>query len=190
MKKYLIIIFLIFVVASAECNPVKLPQDYKVALKERIGKESFDQVVYVSGDFYRVETTIESSNINCTNMAAIIDKKLGKAYGLLPKQNRYIETTNTCQAHPSIIDFQWIEQSNIDYHHIGSEKINGINATKYSFSYDGHDYFLWVNDKSLPLAIKSIDGVKELIWGPFDQGVQSADLFKIPAGFQRMQMFE
>ena len=182
------------------CSSLMAQQDFSAEIVDhQHGADSTPAKVYVTKDRMRIEGMGQSGH----NGTVILNFSTRTTTVLIPERQMYMEmqsgqgpTAQRSWAYFRALDVEdacpeWRKMSakpNAECHKVGSETVNGRSTVKYEGkSSSGEVNDVWLDSKiAIPIKWQGKEGGGEL--QNIKEGPQSAGLFEIPAGYQKMTL--
>ena len=154
----------------------------------KMGMEGHSQAmkIYIDGDLMRTEVKTPNGE-----MIVIVDTKNDKMLFLMPAQKMYMDTAGMGEA-MGMGELPEVGKLPKDAKKVGTEKLKGYKCDVYELQRAdvGKSKFWWVPKLGMPIksisessmgkATTELENIKE--------GPQPAKLFKVPAGYTKMNM--
>lgn len=146
--------------------------------------------LYFAGQKVRMEMIAQGHN-----SIMISDRSLKIAYIVMPQQKMYMEMSTdrpgpqrgpNWQAYDAASPCKTL--SNTTCEKIGTEVVDGRMCNKWKFTGSSSSSTVWIDQKNgIPIRTLTSDGTTMELTN-IKEGPQSASLFEVPAGYQKMDM--
>ena len=161
-------------------SSVALAQEFSANMVNRIGNQTSQSKLYVSGSKMRMD-------MKEGVMIIRIDK--GVSYMLMPSEKMYMENP---------IDMSRLPKASKNFNDeiertpMGVETIDGKQAEKFKVTYTENgktiSVYQWIINQEIPVKVEAVDGSFSMEYKNVSMGAQPADLFEIPSGYTKMSM--
>src|SRR3954464_12634979 len=188
------VLFVCFVCCSLAQVPGATPFSADMAMKRTDGK-NMNGKVYVGGGKMRQEFNAEGHDV-----IQIIDFQKKVSDMLMPEQKMYMEMAYGQMMQqrrgPKMPDLKSFDPTNpcaqsedMTCEKVGSETVNGRSTDKWLFKNkkSGDVMNMWL-DKKIMYAIRMISKDMQMDLTDVKEGMPSASLFEIPAGYRKFDM--
>ena len=177
-----LLLLLSFILAA----PLAWAAQFSADMKVDAGGRKQTSKIYVDGS--KMRTEVQAPN---GKMIVIADTKNDKILFLMPAQKMYMDGSGMGGA-MGMSEMPEVGELPKDAKKVGSEKLKGYRCDVYELTRAdvGKTKFWWVQKLGLPVksvsdspmgkVVTELDNIKE--------GSQPASLFKVPAGYNKMQM--
>ncbi len=183
MKHYLKVLFILascFASANALAEISQQNLEFSADVVTQSQGHEIQSRTYISKDKIRNETM---------GQIMIIRKDLNVMWIVMPDQGMYIENPIDLNAVARTSQTMPGETERVP---MGKETIDGRVTDKFKITYDAGrgpvTMFQWIGDRQIPVKMEAEDGSWSVNYKNIQFGPQSAALFEIPEGIQKMQM--
>ncbi len=153
-------------------------QEYAADMVSTIDNKTTQSKIYVSSDKIRMDMPEGAMIIR-------IDK--GVSWMLMPSEKMYMENRIDMSRVPKTSKDLGAE---IERTSLGMETVNGQPAEKFKVTYRDNgkteSAYQWLVNSTIHVKIEAVDGSWSMEYRNLSLGAQPADLFEIPAGYEKM----
>lgn len=166
------------------------PPQFKADMQMSGGGSNMQGKVYFSGGKVRMEMDMEGHN-----QAMIVDPAKSVLYMLMPEDKMYMEMSANAPGPMKTPKVEAMDPANpcgskgiTTCKKIGTETVNGYASEKWEFLQEGQKYTAWIATKlRIPIKTMGADGTA-MEFRNIVEGEQPANLFVVPAGYEKMDM--
>ncbi len=152
---------------------------------------SADMISEIGGQTMSAKTYVSDQKVRTEIMGMIQITRLDRnvSYTLMPEQNMYMEQpidpSAMAQAGGTI-------PGEVERVEMGSEQIEGRDTKRVRITYaangQSHTMDQWIDGSGMIAKVASADGKWAMTYKNVELGAQPAELFEVPAGYQKMMM--
>ena len=168
------------IVLGAGFSSVASAQEFSADMVNRIGKQTSQSKLYVSGDKMRMDMK---------EGVMIIRMDKGVSWMLMSSDKMYMENP---------IDMSRVPRSSktfdgeIERTSLGMDTVDGRQAEKFQVTYTEKgkpvSVYQWILNQEIPVKVEAVDGSFSMEYKNVSMGAQPADLFEVPSGYTKMSM--
>lgn len=155
-------------------------QEFSADMISRTGKEIVNARIYVAKEKVRMEM---SESI----MIVRRDKNL--SWMVMPSDKMYMENPVEMSSSPKVAAQFDDETERVA---MGTEDVDGAPAEKFKVTYTEKgkpvSVYQWLRGGQIPVKVEAVDGSWGMEYKNLKTGPQSADLFEVPADYQKFAM--
>ena len=155
-------------------------QEFSADMISRTGKEVVNARIYVAKDKVRMETP---------ESIMIVRRDKDLSWMVMPADKMYMEHPVDVSSSPKVAaNFD----DEIERVAMGTEDVDGQPAEKFKVTYREKNktasVYQWLRGGQIPVKVEAVDGSWGMEYKNLKTGPQSAELFEVPAGYEKFSM--
>ena len=155
-------------------------QEFSADMISRTGKEVVNARIYVAKDKVRMETP---------ESIMIVRRDKDLSWMVMPADKMYMEHPVDVSSSPKVAaNFD----DEIERVAMGTEDVDGQPAEKFKVTYREKNktasVYQWLRGGQIPVKVEAVDGSWGMEYKNLKTGPQSAELFEVPAGYEKFAM--